>query len=125
MRNFAKELIALQPDVVLVMATPALMAMRRITKTVPIVFVQISDPVGSGFVANMARPGGNMTGFANFEAAMGGKWLELLKRRASRNPRCYSHRGNSCKSCFLGERTGCAASVRVSLIAAEGHDPVE
>jgi putative ABC transport system substrate-binding protein len=78
MDRFAKELIALYPDVVVVMATPALMAMQRITSTVPIVFIQISDPIGAGFVANMAHPGGNMTGFANFEEAMGGKWLDLL-----------------------------------------------
>ena len=82
MRGFAKELIALQPDVVVVMATPALMAIQRITRTVPIVFVQISDPVRGGFVPNMARPGGNMTGFANFEPGIGSKWLELLKEVA-------------------------------------------
>jgi putative ABC transport system substrate-binding protein len=120
---FAKELIALRPDVVVVMATPALMAMQRITRTVPIVFVQISDPVGAGFVANMAHPGGNMTGFANFEEAMGGKWLELLMEVAPHLTRvAVLIAGTAVNRALWKNAQTAAASIRVSLIAAEVHD---
>ena len=122
-RGFAKELIALRPDVVVVMATPALMAMQRITRTVPIVFVQISDPVGGGFVPNMARPGGNMTGFANFETAMGGKWLELLKEVAPHVTRvAVLIAGTAVNHELWKSAQTAAASVGVNLIAAEIHD---
>jgi putative tryptophan/tyrosine transport system substrate-binding protein len=79
MRTFARELIGLQPDVILSNTTPVTAVLRRETRTIPIVFVVVSDPVGDGFVASLARPGGNLTGFIFTEAAMGGKWLELLK----------------------------------------------
>jgi putative tryptophan/tyrosine transport system substrate-binding protein len=77
-RLFAKELIGLQPDVILAHTTPGTAALQRETRTIPIVFVTVSDPVGSGFVASLARSGGNITGFINLEPSMGGKWLELL-----------------------------------------------
>jgi putative ABC transport system substrate-binding protein len=76
---YAKELVALQPDVVLARATPVAAALQQETSTIPIVFVGVSDPVGSGFAASMARPGGNATGFTNVEASVGGKWVEVLK----------------------------------------------
>jgi putative ABC transport system substrate-binding protein len=75
---YAKELMALQPDAILAHTTPSTAALQRETRTIPIVFVTVSDPVGSGFVAGLARPGGNITGFINLEPTMGGKWLELL-----------------------------------------------
>jgi putative tryptophan/tyrosine transport system substrate-binding protein len=78
-RTFAKELAELRPDVILATTTPATAAMQRETSTIPIVFAVVSDPVGAGFVVNLPRPGGNITGFTNTEAGMGGKWLELLK----------------------------------------------
>jgi len=78
-RTFAKELVELQPDVILARATSATAALLQETRTIPIVFVVVSDPVGEGFVASMARPGGNCTGFTNIEASLGGKWVELLK----------------------------------------------
>jgi putative tryptophan/tyrosine transport system substrate-binding protein len=78
-RKYAKELVALQPDVILARTTPVTAALLQETRTVPIVFVGASDPVGSGFAASMARPGGNATGFTNVEASLGGKWVELLK----------------------------------------------
>ena len=81
-KQFAKELVALKPDVVLANTTPVTAALQRETADIPIVFVIVSDPVGAGFVANLARPGGNITGFINFEDSMGGKWLELLKQIA-------------------------------------------
>ena len=73
------DMVASAPDVILVAGLPILTAVRRATQTIPTVFVGISDPEGQGFVASLARPGGNMTGFANFEPSIGGKWLETLK----------------------------------------------
>jgi putative tryptophan/tyrosine transport system substrate-binding protein len=81
---FAKELVNLQPDVILARTTPVTAALQRETRTIPIIFAGISDPVGAGFVASLSRPAGNLTGFINLEAAMGGKWLELLKELAPR-----------------------------------------
>jgi putative ABC transport system substrate-binding protein len=80
----AKELVALQPDVIFAVTTPAVAALLRETRTLPIVFAQVSDPVGSGFVASLARPGGNVTGFTNIniESSIGGKWLQLVKQIA-------------------------------------------
>jgi putative tryptophan/tyrosine transport system substrate-binding protein len=78
MRMFAKELVDLQPDVILARAAVATAALQRETRTIPIVFVNIGDPVGDGFVAGLPHPGGNITGFINLEASLAGKWLELL-----------------------------------------------
>ena len=78
MQKLAKELVALKPDVILSFGTPVTAALQRETRTVPIVFAIVSDPVGEGFVASLARPGGNITGFHNSEGTVGGKWLELL-----------------------------------------------
>jgi putative ABC transport system substrate-binding protein len=78
----AAELIRTRPNAILAIATPALVALRRETDTIPIVFVNVSDPVDGGFVDSMARPGGNITGFTSFEYSIGGKWLELLKEAA-------------------------------------------
>ena len=83
-QRFAKELVALQPDLVLSNNTPTTAAMLQQTRTIPIVFATVSDPVGSGFVASFPRPGGNVTGFTNIEPTMPGKWLELLKEIAPR-----------------------------------------
>jgi putative tryptophan/tyrosine transport system substrate-binding protein len=81
-RALAKELVEQQPDVLIAATTPSTAALQRETKTIPIVFAVVSDPVGVGFVRSLPRPGGNMTGFINEEGAMGGKWLELLKEVA-------------------------------------------
>src|SRR5665647_918155 len=78
----AGELVAVAPDVIVVYANSATAALRQATRVIPIVFAQVSDPVGSGFVASLARPGGNISGFQNFETAIGGKWLEVLKQIA-------------------------------------------
>jgi putative ABC transport system substrate-binding protein len=78
-RTGAEELIALSPNVIVVWANPAVAILRNLTQSIPIIFVVVSDPVGSGFVTNLARPGGNITGFENFQTAIGGKWLEVLK----------------------------------------------
>ena len=82
MRMFAKELVGLKPDVILSFGTPVTAALQRETHTIPIVFAIVSDPVGEGFVVSLSHPGGNITGFHNSEASIGGKWLELLKQIA-------------------------------------------
>jgi putative ABC transport system substrate-binding protein len=79
---FATELVAAQPDVILASTTPVTAVLHRETSTIPIVFAIVSDPVGSGLVAGLPRPGGNITGFTMVEAAVGGKWLNLLKEIA-------------------------------------------
>jgi putative ABC transport system substrate-binding protein len=83
-QRFAKELVALQPDLILSQATPTTATLLQQTRTIPIVFVGVSDPIGSGFVASFPRPGGNVTGFITMEPTMAGKWLELLKEIAPR-----------------------------------------
>jgi putative ABC transport system substrate-binding protein len=81
-RALASELIFLAPDVILSHGTPALTALHRETRTIPVVFVSVIDPVGAGYVQSLARPGANITGFSTFEPEIGGKWLELLKEIA-------------------------------------------
>jgi putative ABC transport system substrate-binding protein len=80
--TFARELVELRPDVIFCSSTKVTAVLHRETSTIPIVFVIVSDPVGSGLVAGLAHPGGNITGFTNVEAATGGKWLGLLKEIA-------------------------------------------
>jgi putative ABC transport system substrate-binding protein len=129
MRILAKELVDLQPDVILAGATPATAALRRETQTIPIVFAAVSDPVGDGFVAGLPRPGGNLTGFINLEASMGGKWLELLteiapgvKRAAMMfNPDTAPGRG----SYYLPAFEAAARSLKVAPIAAPVHSDAE
>src|SRR5262245_23653607 len=83
-RKYAMELAALAPDVILARSSQAVAALQSATRTVPIVFVQVIDPVGAGFVDSLARPGGNTTGFEIYEYSIAGKWLELLKQIAPR-----------------------------------------
>jgi putative ABC transport system substrate-binding protein len=79
MQALAKQLVELKPDCILAQSTPVANALMRATGTIPIVFVAVSDPIGSGFVASMARPGGNITGFTVLHASIAGKYLEILK----------------------------------------------
>jgi ABC-type uncharacterized transport system substrate-binding protein len=81
-RTAAQELIAHAPDVIVVWANPAAAILQQATQSIPIVFALVSDPLGGGFVPNLAHPGGNITGFQNFETAIGGKWLEVLSEVA-------------------------------------------
>jgi putative ABC transport system substrate-binding protein len=83
-RMLSQELVQAKPDAILATGTPMVAALKRATTSVPIVFVQLADPVGSGLVAGLARPGGNITGFANYEYSISGKWLEVLKEAAPR-----------------------------------------
>src|SRR6516165_3455351 len=78
----AQELVGLQPDIILASGTPATVALQGKTRTIPTVFAVVADPIGSGIVPRFDRPGGNITGFANYEASMGGKWLERLSEIA-------------------------------------------
>src|SRR5262245_8424981 len=78
----AAELVRSTPDLIVVSGWTALAELHRLTSTIPVVFTQVSDPVGSGFVASLARPGGNISGFQNFEPTIGGKWLGVLKEAA-------------------------------------------
>jgi len=82
LRKAATELLTLSPEVILASATPATAALQQATRTVPIVFAQVADPISAGFVASLAKPGANITGFTNFDYTMGAKWLELLKEIA-------------------------------------------
>jgi len=86
-RKYAAELIALGPDIVLASTTAAVAQLQQASRTVPIVFISVIDPVGSGLIASMARPGGNATGFTSFEYGLSAKWLELLKEAAPRATR--------------------------------------
>jgi putative ABC transport system substrate-binding protein len=81
-RDYAAELAKMKPDVMFAGTTPSVVALQRETRSVPIVFAQVADPVGSGLIASLARPGGNITGFSQFEYAIAAKWLELLKQMA-------------------------------------------
>jgi len=90
MERFAKELIGLKPDLILSQTTPSTAVLLQHTHTIPIIFGIASDPIGSGFVASLARPGGNSTGFATAEGSLGGKWLEVLKETAPRITRFAS-----------------------------------
>jgi putative tryptophan/tyrosine transport system substrate-binding protein len=129
MRMLAKELVGLQPDAILANSTPATAALQRETRTIPIVFVIVSDPVGAGFVASLPHPGGNITGFINMEGAMGGKWLQLLteiapgiKRAAIMfNPDTAPGGG----SYYLPSFEAAARSLKVAPIAAPVHSDAE
>jgi putative ABC transport system substrate-binding protein len=117
----AKELVELRPDVIVSNATPVTAALQRETQTIPIVFVLVSDPVGEGFVASLAQPRGNITGFINYEASIAGKWLELLKEIDPRvvraamlfNPSTAAGGG----SYFLGPFEAAARSMSITPLA--------
>jgi putative ABC transport system substrate-binding protein len=83
-RKYSEELVGLNPNVILASASPSVGALQRVTRSVPIVFANVVDPVGAGYITSLARPGGNTTGFTAFEYSIGGKWLELLKQIAPR-----------------------------------------
>ena len=115
MRVYAKEAVASGPDLILAVTNPALQVIRNATRSQPIVFLQVSDPVGGGFVESLAHPGGNITGFTNFEPEMGGKWLQTLKEMAPavENVAVVLHPQTSAHAGFL--RTAEAASVALGI----------
>jgi ABC-type uncharacterized transport system substrate-binding protein len=128
MHRFAKELVALQPDLILSQSTPTTAALLQETRTIPIVFAILADPVGSGFVASLARPGGNATGFVVMEGSLGGKWLELLKEIAPRVARVaalFNPATATYADYYLNPFKAAAASFSVEAIAAPIHDASE
>src|SRR6516225_3661481 len=120
--QLAKELVAREPAVILARATPVTTALRKKTRTIPIVFVVVSDPVGDGLVDSMARPGSNVTGFTKAEASLGGKWLQLLKNLAPSTKRVAVVFGRATSpgggNYYLRLIEGAAESFGVSVIAA-------
>jgi putative tryptophan/tyrosine transport system substrate-binding protein len=115
----AKELVALQPDLILAHSTGAAAALQRESRTIPIVFVNVSDPIGSGFVASLARPGGNLTGVLHLEASIVGKWLAMLKEIAPRLTRAalMGNRKTATLDYFLQSAQTVAPSLAVELVA--------
>ncbi len=126
-RKAAMELVALSPEVIFASTTPALAALQPVTRTVPIVFAQVADPVSAGFVANMAQPGANITGFTNIEYGIGAKWLELLKEIAPRVTRVGVIRDPAVTASIgqFGAIQSVARSFGVELIALGGLDARE
>ena len=125
MQRFAKELVALQPDIILSNTTPTTTALLQQTRTIPIVFVLVADPVGSGFVASFPRPGGNATGFTNIEPTMPSKWLELFKEIAPRIARVaalFNPATARYAEYYLGPLKAAAASFAVEVSAAPAQD---
>ena len=124
-QRFAKELVALQPDLILSNNTPTTAALLQQTRAIPIVFATVSDPVDSGFVASLAQPGGNVTGFQTAVGSLAGKWLELLKEIApsvSRVAFLFSRATASYAEAYLNPFKAAAASLAVEAIAAPVHD---
>ena len=128
MQRFAKELVALKCDVILASTTPTTTALLQQTRSIPIVFATVGDPIGSGFVASFPRPGGNVTGFVTIEGSLGGKWLELLKEIAPHvarvaflfNPATAPYAEN-----FLKPFKAAAVSFAVEAVAAPFYDTSE
>jgi putative tryptophan/tyrosine transport system substrate-binding protein len=129
MQRFAKELVALQPDLILSPNTATTRSLLQQTRAIPIVFANVSNPVGDGFVASLPRPGGNLTGFTNTEATLGGKWPELLKEAAPRltrvgimfNPETAPGSG----AYHLGSFEVAARALAVEPVVARVHNDAE
>src|SRR5215469_1761819 len=115
LRKAAIELVTLSPDVILVSTTPAISAMQRATQTIPIVFTQVTDPVSAGFVASLAKPGANLTGFMSFDYEIGAKWLELLKEIAPNLVRVGAIRDPT-STASIGQLSAVQSAARLSRV---------
>jgi putative tryptophan/tyrosine transport system substrate-binding protein len=117
-RLLARELIALQPDVILTQSTPATAAMQQETRTIPIVFAGVADPIGSGFAASLSRPGGNLTGLLQYEEGITGKWLAMLKEIAPNLTRAafVANPRTSAFDYFLQSAKAVAPSLAIDLV---------
>jgi putative tryptophan/tyrosine transport system substrate-binding protein len=126
-RALARELVGLQPDIILSGGTQGTIALQRETRTIPIVFASVGEPVVSGIVERLDRPGGNVTGFANYEATLGGKWLELLSEIAPGLKRAVIlfNPDTSPASAFMPSLEAAARSLKVSPIISPVHSDVE
>jgi putative ABC transport system substrate-binding protein len=128
LQRSAKELVALQPDLLISEFTPTTTVLQQQTRTIPIIFVIVSDPVGSGFVASFPRPGGNVTGFASAEGTLGGKWMELLKEIAPRVTRVavpFNPATTPYAEFYLNPLKAAAAHLAVEATIAPVHDTSE
>jgi putative ABC transport system substrate-binding protein len=125
----AAELIRSTPDLIVVSGWTALAELHRLTSTIPVVFTQVSDPVGSGFVASLARPGGNISGFQNFEPAIGGKWLGVLKEAAPNMRRAAMLFGSDSVATVAmlraAEAVAPSLDVQVTAVDVSGGDDIE
>jgi putative tryptophan/tyrosine transport system substrate-binding protein len=127
-RTFAKELVELSPDIIVAYATPSVLALQRETRSIPIVFLSVTDPVGQGLVASLAHPGGNITGFQVFEISLGTKWMEALKQIAPNlrrvttivNPRTAPY-----YPLYVSAIEKAASSLAVTLVVVEVHDDAD
>src|SRR5262249_48344975 len=127
-QRFAKELVALQPDLILSHTTPTTGVLLQQTRTIPIIFTVVADPVGSGFTASLPRPGGNVTGFMITEGSLGGKWVELLKEIAPRIARVaflYNPATATYADYYLNSFKAAASSFAVEAIVAPVHSMSE
>jgi putative ABC transport system substrate-binding protein len=126
-RAFAQELVGLQPDIIVTNATPATVALQRETRTIPIVFAGVADPVATGIVARLDHPGGTITGFAIWEPSMGGKWLELLSEIAPGLTRAATmfNPDMSTASSFMPSLETAARSLKIVSITAPVHSDAE
>jgi len=127
-RAVAQELVGLQPDIILASSTPAAIALQRETRTIPIVFAYVADPVPSGLVPRLDRPGGNVTGFGGTEASLGGRWLELLSEIAPGLKRAaimFNPDIGAPVSVFMPSFETAARSLKVVPITAPVHSDVE
>jgi putative ABC transport system substrate-binding protein len=123
-KTFAKELVGLRPDAILGSTTPAITALARETRTIPIVFTAVADPIGGGFAVSFAHPGGNTTGFTGNDPAIGGKWMELLKEIAPRTVRVailFNPTTTSPLQIYMPAIQAAATSFAIELSAAPVH----
>jgi putative tryptophan/tyrosine transport system substrate-binding protein len=119
-QTFAKEVVGLRPDVLIGRSTPTTAALKQETATIPIIFVNVPEPAEQGFVQSLARPGGNITGFTNFEASIGGKWLQLLKEvdpRIARVAAIYNPQTAPFAGLFLRSVQSAAPTFAVEVVA--------
>lgn len=127
MRQQANELLATQPDLIVAASNPAVAILKPLSRRIPVVFVFVADPVGSGFVESLARPGGNITGFTNFEPAMGGKWLEVLREvaPATRRALVLMHPETTAHKDFLRAIEQAADPLHFEVVPAGVHNAAE
>src|SRR5262245_52254402 len=127
-RALAKEVVEQKPDLIVAETTPAVAALSRESRTIPIVFVNVSDPIGSGFVASLARPGGAITGFTSNEPTLGGKWPQLLKEIAPAVARVgfmFNPDTGTYAEAFMRRAEASARSLGMELVASRVHNDVE
>ena len=127
MRTAVAELLAFSPDVIMVFSNLALAVLKPMAGKVPVVFVGVGDPVGDGFVESLARPGGNITGFAGNECPMGGKWLEVLKETAPHITRALTifHPETPIHRAFLRSIEGAAPGLGIEVTPGSVHNATE